>query len=117
MSLSLRALCPLARIDLPRLAEAGDYAQQGSLVEQAIAFIRKILQEAYEGFEERPVSVRAGFADLDSNGRDFLSLYALPNFLFHYSMTYAILRVEGVPIGKRDFDAFHDYPVGFTFSG
>ena len=36
-------------------------------------------------------------------GRDYVVDFALPNFFFHVSMVYAIVRVQGVPIGKADF--------------
>ena len=36
-------------------------------------------------------------------GADFLTKFALPNFLFHVTTAYAILRAEGVPVGKPDF--------------
>jgi hypothetical protein len=37
----------------------------------------------------------------------------MPNFLFHASMAFAILRANGIEIGKADFDGLHDYPPGF----
>jgi hypothetical protein len=43
-------------------------------------------------------------------------MYAVPNFLFHYAMVYAIARQAGVPVGKSDFDGYHRYPPGFTFA-
>jgi uncharacterized protein len=41
---------------------------------------------------------------------EFLLQYGLPNFLFHVTTAYAILRAQGVPVGKGDFDGFHAYP-------
>jgi hypothetical protein len=43
-------------------------------------------------------------------------MYAVPNFLFHYSMVYAIARQAGGPVGKSEFDGYHRYPPGFTFA-
>jgi hypothetical protein len=61
------------------------------------------------------VRTTAGFAGLALPGPEFLQLYALPNFFFHYSMVYAIARQAGAPIGKADFDGYHAYPPGFEF--
>jgi hypothetical protein len=41
----------------------------------------------------------------------------VPNFFFHYAMVYAIARQAGVPVGKADFDGYHDYPPQFAFAG
>ncbi|WP_295961007.1 DUF1993 family protein [Rhodoferax sp.] len=42
-------------------------------------------------------------------GEAFLSQYALPNFFFHLTSAYALLRQQGVPLGKADFDGWHQY--------
>ncbi len=73
------------------------------------------MPEAFEGAETRRVQHRAGFAELDQSGREYLTLFGMPNFMFHLSMAFAILRQNGVEIGKADFDALHDYPHGFRF--
>jgi len=41
--------------------------------------------------------------------------YAMPNFFFHLCMAYALLRAQGVPLGKPDFDGWHRYAPGFSF--
>lgn len=41
----------------------------------------------------------------------FLHEYALPNFFFHLGMAYALMRHQGVPLGKADFDGWHSYPA------
>lgn len=116
VSFSLRALCPLANRPVPEVEQPENFAQLRDLIEGAIHFLQQLEDAELEGFEGRAVSTRAGFADWAFKGRDFLVGYALPNFLFHYSMAYAILRSEGLSIGKRDFDGFHEYPSGFNFS-
>jgi hypothetical protein len=69
----------------------------------------------FEGAETRVIRHKAGFADLEQSGSDFLYLYGLPNFFFHLTMGYAALRAAGVPLGKADFDGFHAYPAEFRF--
>ncbi len=43
-------------------------------------------------------------------GAAFLLRYALPNFFFHLTTAYALMRQGGVPLGKADFDGLHDDP-------
>ena len=64
----------------------------------------------YVGGESRVLESQAGNARVSLPAPEFLLQYALPNFFFHLSMAYAILRSQGVPIGKAQFDGFHDYP-------
>lgn len=70
---------------------------------------------AFAGAEGRRITHRAGFAELDQSGADFLHLFGMPNFMFHTCMAFAVLRGQGLEIGKSDFDGLHDYPHGFRF--
>lgn len=113
---SLRTSYPLAGEPVPVFPDLGMDA--GGL-EARIVFaddrLLALMPEAFEGAETRRVQHRAGFAELDQSGREFLTLFGMPNFMFHLSMAFAILRQNGVEIGKADFDALHDYPHGFRF--
>lgn len=40
----------------------------------------------------------------------FVALFAVPNYLFHHAMVYALLRQAGLAVGKADFDGAHTYP-------
>ena len=51
----------------------------------------------------RDITFRAGGQDRVLNGEDFLSFYALPQFFFHVTTAYDILRHNGIEIGKRDY--------------
>lgn len=71
--------------------------------------------EDFRGAGGRRINHVAGEAEHEQSATDFVTLYALPNFFFHLSMGYAILRHGGVSLGKADFDAHHAYPVAFRF--
>lgn len=107
---AVRIACPLAGREVPRL--------EGTLPER-LADARGILwaldPEEFAGAGGRRIRHRAGFAELDQSGNEFLTLYGLPNFFFHLTMGYAALRAAGVQLGKADFDGLHDYPEGFRF--
>ena len=107
---ALRIACPLAGREVPSLPQA-----LGPRLAVARAMLGAMSPAEFEGAETRIIRHRAGFADLEQTGADFLFLYGLPNFFFHLTMGYAALRAAGLPLGKADFDGFHSYPEGFHF--
>lgn len=108
---TMRIACPLAGREVPDLPEA-----LGPRLAVARALLGAMKPAEFEGAEARIICHRAGFADLEQTGVEFLHLFGLPNFFFHLTMGYAALRAAGVPLGKADFDGFHQYPEGFRFS-
>lgn len=85
------------------------YAGLRERIDAVLAFLDQLSERDYEGAARRTIIDRAGMADVELPGARFVSEYALPNFFFHLSMAYAILRQAGLPIGKSDFDGFHVY--------
>jgi hypothetical protein len=57
----------------------------------------------FEGGETRDIRLRLGEREMVFKGQDYLLNFALPNFHFHITTAYGILRHNGVPLGKRDF--------------
>jgi uncharacterized protein len=78
-------------------------AELKATVALSIAFIEATDPSAFEGGETRRIELRFPGVELDFEGRGYLTSFAIPNFFFHLSMAYAILRSRGVPLGKRDF--------------
>ncbi len=66
-------------------------------------YLETVSRQAFEGSEERVVTMKAGTVELEFTGQSYLLHFALPNFFFHVTTAYDILRHNGVPIGKRDF--------------
>ncbi|QGZ40394.1 hypothetical protein IP92_03258 [Pseudoduganella flava] len=117
ISFALRACCPLAGREIVSFGD-GEYNYENIYAElaAAIQYLAAIPPEEYGDLGARTIDTAAGFADLRMNGWDYYLTYCLPNFCFHYSMVYAIARQAGVPIGKADYDGFHKYPLGFSFT-
>ena len=107
---ALRIACPLAGREVPDLPQG-----LGPRLAVARALLGSMTPTDFEGAETRVIRHRAGFADLEQSGSEFLFLYGLPNFFFHLTMGYAALRAAGVPLGKAGFDGFHAYPQGYHF--
>ncbi len=78
-------------------------AELKETVALSIAFIEAAEAAAFDGAETRRVELRFPGVELNFEGAGYLTSFALPNFYFHLSMAYAILRHLGVPLGKRDF--------------
>ena len=72
-------------------------------IAKTIAFIQTIPDAAFEGAEARTINVKAGPRELTFPAMQYLYSFALPNFYFHMTTCYNILRANGVEIGKVDF--------------
>jgi hypothetical protein len=116
LSFPIRACYPL--INKPVDKQDCDNSSLNGLrlaVDETIQRLQAIPKHQLVGFTERDFNTKAGFAELVFSGDDFIHLYMLPNFFFHYTMVYGILRHLGVKVGKPEFDGFHQYPEGFSF--
>jgi hypothetical protein len=69
----------------------------------SIDFIEGVPPEAFEGSETRAVELKTPATIMTFEGAGYLTSFALPNFYFHVTIAYAILRHLGLEIGKRDY--------------
>ncbi len=95
----------LAGIEAPAMAdEEASFAELKARCDKTIAFINGVDPAAVSAGEDREVSIRfpngMGYTWI---GRDYLTSFALPNFFFHVTTAYAILRAAGISLGKPDF--------------
>jgi hypothetical protein len=72
-------------------------------VAKTIDWIKTVPASAFEGGEDRDIKITVPNRVIEMKGLTYLRGWLLPNFFFHVSMVYAILRHNGVDIGKRDF--------------
>jgi hypothetical protein len=72
-------------------------------IAKTIDYVKSVPAEAIDGSEERDIVLKTPNGEIPFKGLGFLTGFALPNFLFHITTAYAILRHNGVPIGKLDF--------------
>lgn len=72
-------------------------------IEKTILFLKDVQEKQFDGCEEKNIKLKVGPEELSFNGQDYALNFALPNFYFHVTMAYAILRHNGLDIGKRDF--------------
>ena len=78
-------------------------AELKARVAKTIAFIQTVPAAQIDGTEEKDIVVKRGEKETHYKGMQFLLGHAIPSFYFHITTAYAILRHNGVEIGKRDF--------------
>ena len=79
------------------------FAELQARIRAARDYIAGFEPAAYEGAADRIVAFPAGGREMQMAGRDYLTLYAMPQFFFHMTTAYNILRHNGVDLGKADF--------------
>lgn len=72
-------------------------------IAQTVSYLATVPETAFDGAAERTVTVKSRGQEVSYTGKDYLLTFALPNFYFHLTTAYAILRHSGVPVGKLDF--------------
>ena len=72
-------------------------------VAKTIAFIQTVTPAQIDGTEDKAIVTKRGDKEAHYTGMQFLLGHAVPNFYFHVTTTYNILRHNGIEIGKRDF--------------
>jgi hypothetical protein len=80
-----------------------DYAALQALVTEARTELSSLTPESVNALVGREVTFRIGERTLLFTAEGFLMSFSLPNFFFHATTAYDILRHKGAPIGKRDF--------------
>ena len=94
----------LAGVEPPTLeADEKSIADLIARVEKTVAFLTTLKPEQIDGSEDKTISFKMRGNEVSYKGLDFLLNSNMPNFYFHLTTAYAIMRSNGVEIGKRDF--------------
>lgn len=72
-------------------------------IDKTIAFLQSISAAQLEGAQERTIHITLRGNDVAFRGQPYLLYFALPNFYFHLTTSYSILRHGGVDLGKADY--------------
>ena len=83
--------------------EEKTFADLHARVAKTIAHLKTFKPADFDGAETRSIELKFPNATLQFKGKDYFLSFVVPNFYFHYTTAYAILRHNGVPIGKQDF--------------
>ena len=74
-----------------------------SRIDKTIDFLKGLRADQLDGREDQQVTITAGGQPRTFRGQVYLYHFAMPNFYFHITTAYNILRSLGIQIGKRDF--------------
>jgi uncharacterized protein len=94
----------LAEIEIPSHPDTEKtFAELQERISKTITFLQTIKAEQIDGKEELKISYHQHGRDRNYVGLPYLLNYILPNIFFHITTAYAILRHNGIEIGKKDF--------------
>jgi hypothetical protein len=94
----------LAGVDIPKLPEAEkSFEECKARVNASIEFLNTLKPEQIDGTEDKTVTMQLGPNQREFKGQPLLLTFALPNFYFHATTAYNLLRQYGVELGKRNF--------------
>jgi hypothetical protein len=80
------------------------FADLDALLAQTLSFLDGLNASQFEGSESREIVLRPGTPkEKKLTGQAYLANYGLPQFFFHVTTAYALLRHNGIAIGKRDY--------------
>ena len=94
----------LAGVDTPSFPDTeANFDQLQERIARTVAFLEGSERDAIDAAVSRTISFTAGKHALTMTGPDYVTGWMLPNFFFHVTTAYAILRHNGLNVGKRDF--------------
>jgi len=94
----------LAGVEVPSYPdEEKTFAELKARIAKTVKFVQRFSAKEIDSSETRDITLKIGGQDMHFKGEPYLVHFALPNFYFHATAAYAILRSCGVPLGKRDF--------------
>ena len=98
------AVARLAGVEIPKHEDTEKtFEELQARIARTLEFIATVKPAQVDGSEEKEVVLKLQGKDVPFNGLQYLLGFAWPNFYFHATTVYAILRHNGVEVGKRDF--------------
>ncbi len=98
------AVARLAGVEIPKHEDTEKtFSELRARIAQTVEFINSVKPAQIDGTEDKEIVLKRGSQEVTYKGMQYLLGFAYPNFYFHVTTAYAILRHNGVEIGKRDF--------------
>ena len=98
------ATARLAGIDGPAMPDTEtSFAELKARIAATVAFLESVPRAQIDGREDAEIILKLPSTEIKFTGLGYLTGFALPNFYFHVTTAYALLRMQGVPVGKRDY--------------
>ncbi|MDD0843460.1 DUF1993 domain-containing protein [Pseudomonas sp. Gutcm_11s] len=94
----------LAGVDVPSFADTeSSFAELQARITKTLDFVKSLTSEQIDSGAGREIVMKFPGAELKFTAEDYLLHFVLPNFYFHLTTAYAILRHNGLEIGKMDY--------------
>jgi hypothetical protein len=94
----------LAGIENPSFADTEtNFAELHARIGKTVDFLKNISEDQLKGAEDKTVTLKIRGREINFSGSDYLLNFVLPNYFFHVTTAYDILRHKGVPLGKLDY--------------
>ena len=87
----------------PNMPENLDFAALHSLLEEAVNDLKNFTADEVDACSEQEVLFKMGSIEWPFSSESFILSFSLPNFYFHVTTMYDMLRMRGVSVGKLDF--------------
>ena len=98
------AVARLAGVEAPKFEDnEANFADLRERIRKTIDYVQSVPASKIDGTEDKDVTVPRRDGSLTVKGEVYLKAMAMPNFYFHVTMTYALLRHNGVDVGKSDY--------------
>jgi len=98
------AACRLSGREVPSWAdEEKTFAEIQGRIEKARDLLKSVPEAEFAGSEKRSITLKLRSGEITFDGITYVTRFAIPNFFFHVTTAYDILRHNGVPLGKPDF--------------
>jgi uncharacterized protein len=98
------AVARLAGVEIPKHEDTEQtLAELKARIAKTVAFIESVKPAQVDGTEAKEIVMKMRSGEVRFEGLQYLMAFAYPNFYFHVTTVYAILRHNGVEVGKRDF--------------
>jgi uncharacterized protein len=98
------AVARLAGMEVPKHEDTEQtFADLKQRIARTVDFVLSVSADKIDGSEDRQVTLRLGGKEVTFTGIQYLLGHAYPNFYFHVTSAYGILRSNGVELGKRDY--------------
>lgn len=94
----------LAGVEVPSFPDTEtSFADLQARIEKTVTFLKTLTTSQIDGTEAKDIALKVGGNEMKFKGQPYLLQFVMPNFYFHSATAYAILRHNGVDVGKMDF--------------
>lgn len=94
----------MGRLDAPKMEDnESSFDELQARIAATIAFLKTVPANAMDGREDAEIVLQTPSRSITFRGNAYVLEFAMPNFFFHVTTAYALLRMKGVPVGKLDY--------------